>query len=170
MFLKVVFVPLLWAQCPTSSWLSPEAAWGQPWVFVCRQSCHLQQQASPAPAANINIILKLHFQGGLKNGYPFDKILYLFKKNFILYQFTTSLILIGISELGTSLFENAQSLFALERTFILGAMVLLETKSEAQWANWQNKILCGPLMSDIRIKERRKNGSKRHKNARFIHI
>jgi len=32
------------------------------------------------------------------------------------------------SELGTSLFEIAQSLFALERTFILGAMALLETK------------------------------------------
>ena len=75
-----------------------------------------------------------------------------------------------LSELGTSLFEIAQSLFALERTFILGAMVLLETKSEAQWAIWQNQILCGPLMSNIRIKERRTNGWKRHKNARFIHI
>jgi len=30
-----------------------------------------------------------------------------------------------------SLFEIAQSLFALERTFILGAMALLETKSGA---------------------------------------
>ena len=74
------------------------------------------------------------------------------------------------SELGTSLFEIAQLLFALERTFILGAMALLETKSEALWANWQNQISSGPLMSDIRIKERRKNGWKRHKNARFIHI
>ena len=35
-------------------------------------------------------------------------------------------------ELGISLFEIAQSLFALERTFILGAMALLETKSGAQ--------------------------------------
>jgi len=34
-------------------------------------------------------------------------------------------------ELGTSLFEIALSLFALEQTFILGAMALLETKSEA---------------------------------------
>jgi len=34
------------------------------------------------------------------------------------------------SELGISLFEIAQSLFALERTFILGEMALLETKSE----------------------------------------
>ena len=59
-------------------------------------------------------------------------------------------------ELGTSLFEIAQSLFALEWTFILGVMALFETKSEAQWANWQNQILCGPLKSDIRIKERRK--------------
>ena len=36
------------------------------------------------------------------------------------------------AELGTSLFEIALSLFALERTLILGAMTLLETKSEAQ--------------------------------------
>ena len=36
-----------------------------------------------------------------------------------------------IPELGISLFEIAQSLFALERTFILGAMALLETKSGA---------------------------------------
>ena len=35
------------------------------------------------------------------------------------------------SELGISLFEITQSLFALERTFILGAMALLETKSGA---------------------------------------
>jgi len=35
------------------------------------------------------------------------------------------------SELGTSLFEIALSLFALERTFILRAMALLEAKSEA---------------------------------------
>ena len=39
--------------------------------------------------------------------------------------------LIEFSELGTSLFEIALSLFALERTLILGAMALLETKSEA---------------------------------------
>ena len=38
-------------------------------------------------------------------------------------------------ELGTSLFEIAQSLFALERTLILGAMALLNKKSEAQRAN-----------------------------------
>ena len=36
-----------------------------------------------------------------------------------------------LSELGTSLFEIALSLFALERTLILRAMALLETKSEA---------------------------------------
>ena len=35
------------------------------------------------------------------------------------------------AELGTSLFEIALSLFALERTFILRAMALLEAKSEA---------------------------------------
>ena len=35
------------------------------------------------------------------------------------------------AELGISLFEIAQSLFALERTFILGAMALLEAKSGA---------------------------------------
>ena len=35
------------------------------------------------------------------------------------------------AELGTSLFEIALSLFALERTLILRAMALLEAKSEA---------------------------------------
>ena len=35
------------------------------------------------------------------------------------------------AELGTPLFEIALTLFALERTLILGAMALLETKSEA---------------------------------------
>ena len=74
------------------------------------------------------------------------------------------------SELGTLLFEIAKSLFALERTLILGVMALLNKKSEAQWANWQNQILSGPLMSNIRIKECRKNGWKRHKNERCIHI
>jgi len=34
------------------------------------------------------------------------------------------------AELGTSLFEIAQSLFALERTMILGAMALNEKKSD----------------------------------------
>jgi len=38
---------------------------------------------------------------------------------------------VKFSELGTSLFEIALSLFALERTLILGSMALLETKSEA---------------------------------------
>ena len=37
----------------------------------------------------------------------------------------------GFPELGTSLFEIALSLFALERTLILRAMALLEAKSEA---------------------------------------
>jgi hypothetical protein len=41
------------------------------------------------------------------------------------------LLLLLLLELGTSLFEIALSLFALERTLILGAMALLETKSEA---------------------------------------
>ena len=39
------------------------------------------------------------------------------------------------TELGASLFEIAQSLFALERTFILGAMALNKIKSEEQRAN-----------------------------------
>ena len=38
---------------------------------------------------------------------------------------------VEFAELGISLFEIAQSLFALERTFILRAMALLETKSGA---------------------------------------
>ena len=44
----------------------------------------------------------------------------------------------SITELGTLLFEIAQSLFALERTFILGAMALNKNKSEERRANWQN--------------------------------
>ena len=44
-------------------------------------------------------------------------------------------VLYGTTELGTSLFEIVQSLFALERTLILGAMALLKKKSEAQQAN-----------------------------------
>ena len=63
-------------------------------------------------------------------------------------------------ELGTSLFEIAQSFFALERTLILGAMALNTKKSEERQANWQNQILSGPLMSDIRIKEHRKMDDK----------
>ena len=35
-----------------------------------------------------------------------------------------------IAELGTSLFEIAQSLFALEQTLILGAMVIKKKKSD----------------------------------------
>jgi len=62
-----------------------------------------------------------------------------------------------------ALWNDSMTLFAHEQTFTLGAMALLETKS----ANWQNQILSGPHMSDIRIKERRKHGWKRHKNARF---
>ena len=43
-----------------------------------------------------------------------------------------------MSELGTSLFEIAQSLFALERTLILEAMALNKKKSEERRANWKN--------------------------------
>jgi len=39
-----------------------------------------------------------------------------------------------LPELGTSLFEIAQSLFALERTLILGAMALNKKKSEERRA------------------------------------
>ena len=53
---------------------------------------------------------------------------------------------------------------------ILGAMALNEKKSEEQQAKWQNQILSGSLMSDIRIKERSKNGWKTLKKARFVHI
>ena len=42
------------------------------------------------------------------------------------------------AELGASLFEIAQSLFAFEQPLILGAMALDKNKSEEQWANWQN--------------------------------
>ena len=63
-----------------------------------------------------------------------------------------------MAELGTSLFEIAQSLFALERTLILGAMALSKNKSDERTDKMQ--ILSGSLMSDIRIKERSKNGWK----------
>ena len=43
-----------------------------------------------------------------------------------------------IPELGALLFEIAQSLFALERTLILGAMALSKNKSKERRANWQN--------------------------------
>ena len=45
--------------------------------------------------------------------------------------FSCFLLELKVAELGTSLFEIAQSLFALERTLILGAMALHKTKSEA---------------------------------------
>ena len=61
-----------------------------------------------------------------------------------------------ISELGASLFEIAQSLFTLERSFILGAMALNKKKSNEQTDIIQ--ILSGSLMSDIRTKEHSKNG------------
>ena len=64
----------------------------------------------------------------------------------------------SISELGASLFEIAQSLFALERSFILGAMALNKNKIEERERTEKIQILSGPLMSDIRLKERRKNG------------
>jgi len=61
-----------------------------------------------------------------------------------------------IAELGASLFEIAQSLFALERTLILGAMALYKKKSDERTDIIQ--ILRGSLMSAIRTKERSKNG------------
>ena len=45
---------------------------------------------------------------------------------------------ICFAELGASLFEIAKSLFALEQTFILGAMALNKNKSKERRANWQN--------------------------------
>ena len=57
-------------------------------------------------------------------------------------------------ELGTSLFEIA---LALERTFILGAMVLNKKKSDERTDKIQ--ILSGSLMSDIRKRERRNSKS-----------
>ena len=60
------------------------------------------------------------------------------------------------AELGASLFEITQSLFALKRTFILGAMALDKNKSDERSDKIQ--ILSGLLMSDIRIKEHSKKG------------
>ena len=56
-----------------------------------------------------------------------------YKANCILY--TVQYMQFRKAELGTSLFEIAQSLFALEQTFILGAMALNKKKSEEQRAN-----------------------------------
>ena len=55
-------------------------------------------------------------------------------------------------ELCTSLFEIAQSLFALEQAFILGAMALNKNKSNERTNKIQ--ILSGSLMSNIRKRER----------------
>ena len=52
-------------------------------------------------------------------------------KTFVQVLQLLNVLRLRLAELGISLFEIAQSLFALERTFILGAMVLLETKSGA---------------------------------------
>ena len=54
--------------------------------------------------------------------------------------------------------RSLKSLFALERTCILGTMALNKKKSEEQRANRQNQILSGSLISDIRKKECSKNG------------
>ena len=54
---------------------------------------------------------------------------------------------IYFSELGTPLFEIAQSLFALDQTLILGAMALKKKKSDERTDKIQ--ILSGSLMSDI---------------------
>ena len=51
---------------------------------------------------------------------------------FIVFLKNPSVEVCVYAELGTSLFEIAQSLFALERTLILGAMALINKKSEAQ--------------------------------------
>ena len=63
-----------------------------------------------------------------------------------------------ISELDTSLFEIAQFLFALERTLILGAMALLNKKSELTKSNFERSA-----HEQNKEKERSKNGWKRIK-------
>ena len=57
-----------------------------------------------------------------------------------------------IAELGTSLFEIAQSLFALEQILIAGANERFKKKSDKRTDKIQ--ILSGSLMSDIGKKER----------------
>ena len=42
-----------------------------------------------------------------------------------------------IAELGTSLFQIAQLLFALEQTILSGAKELLNKMSEERWASWK---------------------------------
>ena len=97
---------------------------------------------------------KIHEHASTKN--PQDCFITLYKHvgGFIRQLYCT--IALTESELGASLFEIAQSLLALERTFILGAMALSKTKSDEQTDIIQ--IMSGSLMSNIRTKERSKNG------------
>ena len=66
--------------------------------------------------------LKVYFPGNKKN---INQIDLLIDSNFPAQ----------LAELGASLFEIAQSLFTLERTFFLGAMALIKNKSEERQAN-----------------------------------
>ena len=67
----------------------------------------------------------------------------------------------GYAKLGASLFEIAQSLCGLERTFILGAMALNWNKSDERTDKIQ--ILSSSLMSNKRIKHTVKMVEKRIK-------
>ena len=51
-----------------------------------------------------------------------------------------------VAELGNSLFQIAQSLFALEATLLSGAKERFYKMSEEQRANVQNTILSSPLI------------------------
>ena len=64
------------------------------------------------------------------------------------------------TQLGTSLFQFAQSLFALEQTLISRAKERFNKMSEELQASCQNPILSGPLMSDFEKKEWTKSRSK----------
>jgi len=57
-----------------------------------------------------------------------------------------------MAELGTSLFQIAQSLIALEGLLISGAKEDFNKISNWVVASWKNPILSGWLMSDLRNK------------------
>ena len=70
-----------------------------------------------------------------------------------------------LAELGTSLFQIAHLLTALERLLISGAKEQFNQMSDEQGANWQNPILSSCLMSDLRKKEQTKARSDLNFNA-----
>ena len=79
------------------------------------------------------ILIMFSFRDNRKSEYCLNSspVPGIYLSRYVLYMHKYTYKYMYLPELGTSLFEIALSLFALERTLILGAMALLETKSEA---------------------------------------